>query len=312
MAAAAAGGNDLAANRVALFYGNGKDVITPKGWIAKLDRLQTANGWTDQATLSNGANALREVCEEWYSIEIQEEPDMTYATFKTRFLRFTGATNRSYMGFTQWPKMTAPRGNDPLNVFYNRIMTSSYEWKETVPQVPVPADMAQVIPAAILARPNIAKLNAEDHALLFANHTLIGAHTVTRHQTMGLFYNGLGIATREFLRDKTFPSCREMRDAVDEFETSRKDNGQPVNSLQDEGVDALRRQNGRRTTGPPQAKGKPVECHYCKKMGHIQKDCRKRARDKAPMVPKPPGKVNSLENPDAVSQFQDDRNHLNL
>ena len=226
---------------------------------------------------------------------------MSFDIFKTRFLKFTGATNRSYMGFTHWPKMNAPRGSDPLNVFYNRIMTSAYDWKSTIPTIPVPADFSQVLPAAALARAQIAALTADDHALLFAAYTLRGAEAVTRHQTMGLFYNGLSVVTKEFLRDK-----------MDEFETARKDNGQPINTLNEEGVDALRRHNGRRTTGPQQNSGKPVECHYCKKMGHIQKDCRKRARDKAPMVPNPKGKVNALKNPDAVSQFSNDRKHLNF
>lgn len=315
MAAAAdnnAGGNDLAANRVPLFYGNGKDAVTPKGWIAKLDRLRIANGWTDQAALSTGANALRDICEEWFAHEIADEPTMSYEVFKTRFLQFTGASNVSYMGFTQMTKMTTPRGNDLLNAFYNRIMTSSAEWRETIPDVPVPQDLATILPATTRARPNISNLTAEDFNLLFQPIITLGQSSVIKHQAMSLFFNGLGVPTKEFLRDKRFDACRDMRNAVDSFESSRRDMGQPVNSIDDEeSVDALRRQQHqqyRKTTGPPQSKGRPVECHYCKKLGHIQKDCRKRARDKAPLAPIPKGKVNSLETPDRYSTEKD---HLN-
>ena len=57
--------------------------------------------------------------------------------------------------------------------------------------------------------------------------------------------------------------------------------------------------NGNRTNQPGKsnpAKGK--KCHYCGKMNHFQKDCRKRAADKAPMVT-PPGRVNENRTDDS-------------
>ena len=52
--------------------------------------------------------------------------------------------------------------------------------------------------------------------------------------------------------------------------------------------------NGRNYgNGNPGRRNNPAQgkrCHYCKKMNHFQKECKKRARDNAPMVP-PPNRV---------------------
>jgi len=55
-------------------------------------------------------------------------------------------------------------------------------------------------------------------------------------------------------------------------------------------INAIRARNGKppfrpKTFGKPSnASRGPVTCFYCKKIGHMQKDCRKRIADRAPMV----------------------------
>ena len=50
-------------------------------------------------------------------------------------------------------------------------------------------------------------------------------------------------------------------------------------------INAIRHKKGFnfRKTGPPKANS-TTQCRYCKKMGHFQKECRSRIREKAPMV----------------------------
>ena len=52
-------------------------------------------------------------------------------------------------------------------------------------------------------------------------------------------------------------------------------------------VNAIRAQKGKapiRKSGPNGGAPKPIQCRYCNKWGHMQKYCKARQRDKAPMI----------------------------
>ena len=57
-------------NKIPYFYGNFKDTVHPKYWIARVEQIALAQGWSSTVTLNAAAAALREHCEEWYHWEL--------------------------------------------------------------------------------------------------------------------------------------------------------------------------------------------------------------------------------------------------
>ena len=307
--------------RVPLYYGNSKDTMTAAAWIAKVDRLQIANNWTQAITLNTAGNALRETCEEWFNNDIAGNTQMTWTTFKTHFLQFQGVLTTSYLGFTHWSTMMTPRGTLSLGDYYNKIVSSNRYWAQTIPQDPVPDSLDPPVPDVVAMNAQMQAVPANIRAAFAEYYQDRGAQHTRGHVLMGLFYGGLHPTTKEHLADKNFNNVIEMRNEVMKFEKTRLDLGLPVHAI--EGVDAVRarqqprQQDNRRQSTQPRNQDykKGAICHYCKKANHFQKECHKRARDKAPMVKQPPRKVNPVEETkqekDNVSAFESNPNHLN-
>lgn len=307
--------------RIPLFFGNEKDAMTPVMWIAKVERLQVANGWTPAVTLNSAANALRETCEEWYSNRMENDPSLSWSYFRTEFLDYTGGNITSFKGFTYWQKMITRRGDLPLNKYFNTIDTANQHWAGTIPTRPTPDNWTSTFPANVQANP---QFQALPQAIITAMVETIRRQTqrdFQEHQLMGLFYYGLHDTTKDHLLAQNHTTVKEMKMAVLKFEVNRKDSNRPIHAVDE--VSAINQRNKRQgkkdpkrmSTQPqrnPDSK-KNVQCHYCKKMNHFQIDCHKRARDKAPMVR--PSKVHGVDEEDPpkdnVSLFESNPNHLN-
>jgi len=132
-----------------------------------------------------------------------------------------------------------------------------------------------------------------------------------QHIAMGMFYSGVSPKAKEFLRDKQCTTLKEMKVLLLKYETDiGNSTGQQIHEVSE--IDAMRHQR-RDDTSRPQRRDrtapvktdykKKLQCYYCSKMGHGQKECRKRARDKAPMV-KNPNRVNELDEGQVQEQFE--------
>jgi len=132
-----------------------------------------------------------------------------------------------------------------------------------------------------------------------------GAQAIESYIKHMMFISGL----KDHLRVKTMEagktSIAESRDFAIETEriyqrgqehlklSAIEETAEPTSlDLQDEEVEAInaiRARQGRplfqkRSPNPPKGSNFGKKCRYCKKMNHMQKECRARIRDRAPMV----------------------------
>ncbi len=292
--------DEVSGNKVPLFYGNEKDTLTPRSWISRVEQIATTLKWDDDAKRSAAATAFREVCEAWYQVHIAKKKKgvVTWAYFKEKFLEFTGASDASYKGFLQWHAMMVPRNGTALNLYYTKLTTAHSEWSDGIEEPEEPTswkdyfdeDITNVkefgdIPPALLRKMQLA---IEENAKL----------RIEEHVAMGMFYHGQSDIVKDFLMEKTCKSVSEMRSLVAKFELNKaanRSNGK-INAIQE--VDAVKFKQRQQSTQPAgqtqNNKYKNMTCYYCKKKGHGQNTCNKRARDGAPTVPPPPKKVHAV------------------
>ena len=145
----------------------------------------------------------------------------------------------------------------------------------------------------------------------------------TEHVAMGMFYHGLSIPARDELRVKEANSVWEMRQVIADFEDNKLSNGHAVHAIaendhgeqsgeSEHSVDAMRYKKPASTGPKPPFKPKStITCWYCKKQGHSQTVCNKRAKDGAPPAKPPPGFIKPGKKLNAVEETAVSKPHLN-
>ena len=100
------------------------------------------------------------------------------------------------------------------------------------------------------------------------------------------------IAKFERLEEDNKPSSTFTQKIVASVEEKQDGPSEPIGPSEDlyedelEAINAIRQAKGRAPWSgtKPGTSQKKVQCRYCKKWGHFQKDCKSRLRDNAPMV----------------------------
>ena len=303
-AVAAAAATEILTEKIPLFYGTSKDVMTPKNWLVRVKRIRAKQRWNDEQTITSCAQALREMAEDWFQWDIGEKLDegktVTFAEFERRFLIFTGGNASSFKGFLQWPQMLAPRNGKNLNEYFINIAKSSSEWhKGRKPAAePRPAAWVGYYPTEITSHRHFTSIDPDLIQQIRVFERKEERRETLEEITTALFYYGLSTNAREYLRDKDVDTLWDIREMIQKFELDNKVNKLPasasVAAIDD--VDAFKQ--GKKQTGPRQQTGpskkKSITCYYCKKFGHGQQDCRTRIRKGAEMV-KPPARTNEME-----------------
>jgi hypothetical protein len=271
---------DLFTSPAPLFYCSQKDTISPRSWISTIEELALVHGWSDQFTLRAASFSLRDLASDWYNIEIQREQNMTWNQFKDLFLDFTGATNK--MGWIIWTRLVKPRDGQPLNEYYLRVQLELQRWADTLPDPEIePSRLGENLPDVAALDPVSKQLFVNDVVRHVRREDL-------KRMAMDIFYAGNSPQAQAFLDDKDCKSIREMRSMLALYEEMQR---LPNHPMKDDDVKKKGPSCKNPDSGNQGKKSRNVTCYYCNKAGHGQQECRKRARDKAPMV-EPPSKIN--------------------
>lgn len=291
-----------------LFYGNpAKDTISAKHLMVRFEYAAEIANWNNDARKCRELYMiLREDAITWWETLDDYGVDKgNYNDVKAQFLdKFEPKSSAktscaNLMEMTQRPGETAYRFYLRLFKVYRRLCDSK------------PADMADVrlVPAVAAA----ATANEQQ---LIKKEGLADMEMFLKHQ---LFIAGLREPLRSEVMKAGKASLHESVDFAEELESIYRKEGKTVSAVIEdveaepekeeeelteedlEAINLIRRRNGkppfrgnfRRPTGAsrPPTNGnnyngsKPaVQCRYCKKSGHMQKECRSRRRDRAPMV----------------------------
>jgi hypothetical protein len=278
-----------------LYFGRKeKDTITARHLIERIEKGAVIAAWDAARKCNELYMLLRDKAMVWYESLVDEELDLQdWDVVKREFLKTYEPKYSARTTCANFSDLVQKPG-ETINDFHVRVQTAYKRITDSKP-----ATMATVRLAG--ATPDQAKLEGmKDMAKFF------------KHQ---LFLAGLSDNLRDKVLEAKKDTFTESLDLARELESIQLDHRrsqkiaavkaelQPEEastiaweSLTEEEVEqvaAIRAKNNRfqpkRTFAAPQGRSngprnQNVVCRYCKKKGHMQKECRSRQRDKAPMV----------------------------
>ena len=296
---------------IPLFYGKkGKDTVTPQQLIERLEKAAGIAGWaTPKRKTDEFYMCLREGAMSWFNtldniigFDKESWDDVKAEFLKAYSPRFTAKTLcTNFQDLRQKQEQT-------VQDFYNHVSD-------------VFRDAYRDKPAHVLITPGVA---AADQAEA-DGHRLGGILAMQLLMMNTVFIGGL----REEIRKKVLEAGpTQIQDSVDlarQIEVivqEKKAKGAVVSSIEKrhekeeseddedemmEIINAVRARKGKApykfrpgqgNAGGYRPGNKPaVQCHYCKIMGHYQRDCRKRINAGAPLV-KPPIRTSAIKDND--------------
>jgi hypothetical protein len=297
---------------IPLFYGKkGRDTVTPQQLVERIDKAATIAGWNTQKRVCDEFYmCLREGAMSWYNtLENIPNFDMeSWDDMKTEFLkayapRFTAKTLcTNFQDLRQ-------KQEQSVQDFYNHVSD-------------VFRDAYKVKPNHVLTHPGV---NAADQANADAIR-LAGIMAMQLLMMNTVFIGGLREEIRKKVLEAGPTKIQESVDLARQIEVivqEKKAKGAVVSSIEkrtneDEEseedddemlqiINAVRARKGKApykfrpgqgSSGGYRPGNKTgVQCHYCKNMGHYQKDCRKRMNAGAPLV-KPPNRAAAIKSPE--------------
>lgn len=283
-AAAALGGALLNHDRVKrstelpLFFGNkSRDSISAP---ALLDRINTAAAiatWNDQRRCQEFYMILRDRALIWWNTldDIEDFDKNDWAQVSQQFRnayapKFSAKTNCTNFGELY------QKANESVQDFYLRVAEAFKNMTDAKPEF-----IAAVRAPAGAARADVKAEGVTDMSRFFLTQLfLAGLREEIRLRTMETGPERIQTAVetaREIetiLADKKGPSKGTMINSI-------QGENAPTETLEDdeiEAINAIRAKKGKK----PYKSGKGrsnVKCHYCKKMGHIQKFCYSRIKE---------------------------------
>lgn len=283
---------------IPLFFGKAdKDTLKPQFLIDRVDHAGQIAGWDDARKAEEFYMILRDRALIWYD-SLEMIPGVNRAdwpTLKAQFLAAYAPKNTAKTNCSNFAEMIQ-KSNESVQDYYLRIM-------ETF------RNMCQAKPAAIL---NVRAPDADPRAAV----KLEGIQDMEKFFLHQLFLAGLKEEVRgkvmEGNRDELH-ECVSLAREIEVIQNDRKtqkgvtvasieksENSEPrqeqPEGLEDdeiEAINAIRFKKGKRPftkkgnfgyQGNSDWNKKGLICFYCKKPNHIQKNCKTRIRNKAPMV----------------------------
>ena len=307
---------------IPLFYGKKeKDTVTPQQLIERIEKAARIAGWnTDERKCDEFYMCLRDGAMSWYNtldniigFNIRSWADTKVEFMKAYAPRFTAKTLcTNFQDLRQ-------KQDQSVQDFYNHVSD-------------VFRDAYQVKPAHVLTCPGAAA--ADRHGLDQADADDIRLGGIMALQLLMMntvFIGGL----REEIRVKVLETgptrIQESVDLARQIEVivhEKKVKGTTVSSIEGiegdsendeeevlEIINAVRARRGKApfkfrpgqgTTGGASINKVNVQCHYCKIMGHFQRDCRKRIQAKGKMVF--PNRVTSVSKTGDKGRDEDEDN----
>lgn len=293
-----------------------KETISARDLIERLEKTAEIAEWaTDKRKCEGFYLLLREEALIWWkSLKAHGVDQENWNAVKTAFLKYyepkyTASTTCSNL------QDLHQRPGEPVHRYYLRLFDALEKFRETQPAL----GAVRHAPAAgvALAQADLVAAKKE------------GADEQDMFMRLQLFVAGLSDPYRTKVMEAGKATLGETVDYAIEMERIQQKEvkkvhlvqearmtPQPVEDLDDderEAVNAIRMRKGK----PPFQKlspagtlnrgtsGNALKCRYCQKMGHKQKECRSRIRDRAPMVDqegKPYRRINNVEANDSAAQ----------
>lgn len=277
-----------------LFFGvPGKDTITARNLIERLEGAGRIAQWPDDARR----------CEEfwlilrdealiwWKSLKDDGIDNKDWNAVKKAFLL---AYEKKYTAKTTCANLAelTQRSGETAHRYYLRLFDTFEKLMENKPDLAV----VQHVPQAPIVANDLVAAKKE------------GAEAIERYVKHMMYIAGLKDHLRVKVMEAGKDSISESRNFAVETERiyqrgqenqklapiqeDKREEDEPGLDLQEdeiEALNALRALKGRtpfrkRSFSGPQNQGAGKKCRYCKKMGHLQKECRSRIRANAPMV----------------------------
>ena len=293
---------------IPLFYGKKeKDTVTPQQLIERIEKAARIAGWnTEERKCDEFYMCLRDGAMSWYNTleNIIGFDIKSWAATKTEFMkayapRFTAKTLcTNFQDLRQ-------KQDQSVQDFYNHVSD-------------VFRDAYQIKPAHVLTCPGAAAADRHGLAQDEADDIRLGGIMAMQLLMMNtVFIGGLREEIRVQVLETGPTKIQESVDLARQIEVivhEKKVKGTTVSSIEApdgdsdsdeedvlEIINTVRARRGKapfqfragqRTTGGTFGNKVNVQCHYCKIMGHFQRDCRKRIQAKGKMVF--PNKVSSV------------------
>lgn len=301
---------DREQSKVPLFHADpAQDSFQAEYWIQRLQRLQTAFGWTNEQTIVNAINALRGDALHFITFlekafRNQGATTTNWPLFKQEFLIAFGKRARDTSSIANLA--IQQRTNESVQKFAHRVAVTTDEFFAAMDppdavNYNAPAFANNAVWAARVADP----VNAQ--IIQYATSETAAAIAACLNKT--IFLNGLNAAIIAQVKNSAPPTFVDAYKNAMQVERNRQGPightialekaGTKANTAQ--AVNAVRRggtrgRGGRTSSSRPDYSasatgGAPnrnnAECWYCRKRGHVQNDCRKRINRGAGAVSKP-------------------------
>jgi Retrotransposon gag protein len=290
---------------IPLFYGQpSKDTIAARLLIVRINDAATIATWNEARKLLEFKMCLRDKAVGWFEGLAEDGVDVnTWDTVKTEFLE---TYEPKYSAKTTCANFTDlnQKPDESINDYTYRVQMAYKRLTDTKP-----ATMTTVR-NTIAAGATEAEVKAEgiNDALKFIKHQLFlaglkdGIRDKVLEAAKATFNESVKVARNlETIQNdhKRLNKINAIRNEMDEEKAKEI----PWDSLSDDQLAQLaairfgrnkynnngnnNNNNNRNNQGnnrPTQLRNPNTECRYCKKKGHLQKDCFSRKRDQAPMV----------------------------
>ena len=279
-------------------YINGKLLVNGKDWLDRFERSAIIAKWnTDERKILEFEQLLRDAADDWWKgLRDYDDLDLKqWATIRSEFLKNFDPKGTAKTICSNF-KDLHQKPNELVTTFRDRISKVFRKIEDATPD-------------------HMKVTKVEGHGINAAGAKLI--HDASYKATLVLVQSQIFVAgLRENLRIRVMESgkingpirelveyARELEDIdkdrkgqIPAIKTIQEDETPSVNAVTSldtldeeelKAVNAIRQAKGRpqwNKSGPNGAPKKGLKCRYCQKLGHMQKECRSRARDNAPMV----------------------------
>ena len=300
---------DREQSKIPLYHADpSHDSFQAEYWIDRLNRLQTANQWTDTQTLCHATNALRGDTLHFIqylknNFAEQNAHTTNWQLFKQQFLLSFGKQGRDTSSIANLAILQ--RQTESVQKFAHRVAVTTNEFFDAV-NIPENPNFAAVagIPGWDEA---VQDATVQQVVTFFVRQTL---RTLRNALDKTIFLNGLNAQINAMVKNSAPNTMteavenavkveRNRRGPIDHTIALEKSNAKPsaqaINfvkrgSSRSRGQSTSRRPEVAHTNGyrPPNTAAKKADdCWYCRKSGHVRRECRKRLARGAPTVPKP-------------------------
>jgi len=289
-----------------------KETISARDLVERLQKTADIAAWaTDKRKCEGFYLLLRDEALIWWrSLKAHGVNDENWNEVKTAFLKYyepkyTASTTCSNL------QDLYQKPGEPVHRYYLRLFDALEKFRETQPALGAvrhaPAPGVGLADADLVA----AKKEGADEQDMFMRRQLFLAGLSERYRTKAM---EAGKATLGEAVDHAIELERiYQRDLKKVNMIQDTDAAPPTMEDWDEeelaAINAIRIRKGKppfkrfnppnQSSGPKKGgSGGPPKCRYCKKQGHMQRECRSRLRDGAPMVDydgKPFRRVNALD-----------------